>query len=84
MAKFTYTVVYEIDPDGGVYCASVPALELATHGKTLEEAREMARQALSFHLEGMLEEDMPIPPDVLEVDRITVEVANPAAKETTA
>jgi hypothetical protein len=39
---------------------------------------------LGFHLEGMLEEDMPIPTDVLEVDRITVEVANPAAKETTA
>jgi predicted RNase H-like HicB family nuclease len=84
MAKFTYTVVYEIDPESGVYCASVPALDLATHGKTLEEAREMAREALGLHLEGMLEEQMPIPPDVLEIDRIIVEVASPAAKETTA
>jgi predicted RNase H-like HicB family nuclease len=84
MAKFTYTVVYEIDPETGVYCASAPALDLASHGKTLEEAREMIREALELHLEGMQEEHMPIPADVLEVDRVTVEIADAAAKEATA
>jgi predicted RNase H-like HicB family nuclease len=78
--RFTYTAVYEHDPETGYVCASVPALDLATHGRTLEEARAMMREALELHLEGMLEENMPIPPDVSAVEPITVEVA-PAAPE---
>jgi len=76
MAKqlFTYTVVYESDPETGYICASVPALELGTHGRTLEEARAMMREALQLHLEGLLEEKIAIPPDVLESERLTVEV----------
>lgn len=76
MAKqlFTYTVVYEHDPETGSICASVPALELGTHGRTLDEARIMMREALELHLEGMLEENIPIPSDVLESERLTVEV----------
>jgi predicted RNase H-like HicB family nuclease len=76
MAKhqFTYTVVYEHDPETGYICGSVPALELGTHGRTLDEARFMMREALELHLQGMLEENMPIPPDVSEIERLTVEV----------
>jgi predicted RNase H-like HicB family nuclease len=44
----------------------------------------MIREALELHLEGMQEEHMPIPADVLEVDRVTVEIADAAAKEATA
>jgi predicted RNase H-like HicB family nuclease len=71
---FTYTVVYEHDPETGYICASVPALDLGTHGRTLEEARAMVREALELHLEGMLEEKIPLPPDVLQSERITVDV----------
>ena len=78
MQKFSFTVVYEIDPDSGYFCASVPALDLSSHGRTLEEARKMIREALELHLEGMQEENLPIPADVLEIERITVEVAEPA------
>lgn len=76
MAKqvFTYTVVYEQDAETGYICASVPALELGTHGRTFDEARLMMREALELHLEGLLEEHMPIPPDVLQSERLTVEV----------
>ena len=76
MAKqlFTYTVVYEHDPETEYVCASVPALELGTHGRTLEEARLMMREALELHLEGMLEENIAIPPDVLESERLAVEI----------
>jgi predicted RNase H-like HicB family nuclease len=84
MQEFSFTVVYEVDPDSGYFCASVPALDLSSHGRTLEEARKMIREALEFHLEGMQEESIPIPADVLEVERITVEVADPATKEATA
>jgi predicted RNase H-like HicB family nuclease len=71
---FTYTVVYEHDPETGFICASVPALDLGTHGRTMEEARAMICEALELHLEGMVEENIPIPPDVLESEQVTVEV----------
>ena len=80
---YTYTVVYEHDPETGQVCASFPALDLATHGRTMDEARAMAREALELHLEGLVEESMPVPADVAEVERVTVDVPIPSAKETT-
>jgi predicted RNase H-like HicB family nuclease len=77
---FTFTVLYEQDADTGYVCASVPVLDLASHGRTMDEARAMIREALAFHLEGMLEEQMPIPPDVCEVEHVTVQVETPASE----
>jgi predicted RNase H-like HicB family nuclease len=70
--SFTYTAVYERDPETGEICACVPALDLGTHGPTLQEARVRLREALELHLEGLIEEQLPIPGDVLEVERVTV------------
>lgn len=75
MAQFTYTAVYDHDPETGQICASVPALDLGSHGSTLEQARAMIREALALHLEGLLEENMPLPRDVQTVERVTVDVA---------
>ena len=75
MAQFTYTVVYEHDPETGQICASVPALDLGSHGSTVDETRAMIREALALHLEGLLEENMPLPGDVQTVEQVTVEVA---------
>ena len=82
MAEFTYTVVYEHDPESGQICASVPALDLGSHGSTPEEARAMIREALALHLEGLLEENLAIPPDVQTVERVTVDVALSAPEGT--
>jgi predicted RNase H-like HicB family nuclease len=79
--EFTYTVAYEHDSETGRICASIPALDLATHGQNLEEARAMIREALELHLEGTLEEQMPIPPDVIHVEQVTVAVSTPAPDE---
>jgi predicted RNase H-like HicB family nuclease len=84
MRQFSFTVVYEMDPESGYFCATIPALDLASHGKNLQEAKTMIREALELHVEGMQEERIPIPPDVLEVERITVEVGGTAPKEATA
>jgi predicted RNase H-like HicB family nuclease len=67
MAEYAYTVVFEPDPDAGGYVATVPALGIATQGETLEEARQMAQEAISGFLEGLLQEGQPIPkePDQL-------------------
>ena len=49
------------EPEGGytVRCADFP--ELITHGRTLEEARAMAREALELCLEVYQEEGRRIP-----------------------
>ena len=74
MPFLTYTVVYERDEESGDIVATFPAIDLATQGRTLEEARAMAHEALQLHLEGMMEDGDPLPPDVIDLERISVEV----------
>ena len=54
----------------------MPAIpEICTFGETLEEAREMAEDAIRCYLEGALKEGEPIPEDKeLSVERIAVRV----------
>jgi predicted RNase H-like HicB family nuclease len=52
--KYSYTVFYEADPDGG-YVASVPALPgCHTQGSTLEEAEERIREAILVYFDSLL------------------------------
>jgi predicted RNase H-like HicB family nuclease len=63
-----YIALLRKDPDSdfGVDFPDLPGC--ITSGSTLEETREMAAEALEFHIEGMLEENLPIPkPSRLEV-----------------
>ena len=46
----------------GEYCVSFPDFPgCITAGSTLEEAKQMAIEALNFHIEGMLEDGYKIP-----------------------
>jgi antitoxin HicB len=48
-----YTVIYEPLAEGG-YQVIVPAFPgIVTYGRTLEESREMARDAIVCHLRGL-------------------------------
>src|SRR5580700_4482931 len=49
----------ERDSDFGVSFPDFPGC--VTAGKTLEEARRMAAEALALHIEGMIEDGEPIP-----------------------
>lgn len=61
--QHSYTVLFEPLPEGG-YNVIVPAIpEICTFGETLEEAREMARDAIRCYLESALERGEPIPED---------------------
>jgi predicted RNase H-like HicB family nuclease len=63
-----YIALLRKDPDSdyGVDFPDFPGC--ITAGSTLEETRAMAAEALEFHIEGMLEEHLPIPaPSRLEV-----------------
>ena len=63
MAEHGYNVIYEQLAEGG-YQVIVPALPgVVTYGRTLEEAREMAREAIVCHLRGLIMDGEEVPQD---------------------
>jgi len=58
----TYTVVVLHEQDGR-YSAIVPALDVASWGRTVPEALRMVEEALRLHLESLQAHGDPIPPD---------------------
>ncbi len=64
MRRYNYTVLFEPMEEGG-YNVIIPAIpEICTFGATLEEAREMAKDAIRCFLESALKTGEPIPKDV--------------------
>ena len=62
-AQHGYTVIYERLLEGG-FQVIVPALPgLVTYGRTLEESREMAEDAIRCHLRALLKDGEEIPKD---------------------
>lgn len=61
MVEHRYTVYFEPLSDGG-YNVVVPAMpEICTFGRTLEEARDMAKDAILCVIESAQESGEPIP-----------------------
>ena len=59
--SFRYTAYFEPQADGG-FAVVFPAFpEIVTFGRTLDEARAMARDALRCHLEGLRKDGEAIP-----------------------
>jgi antitoxin HicB len=57
----TYTFVFSPEPEGG-YTVTCPALPgLVTYGESIEEARNMARDAMEGLIEVMLERAEALP-----------------------
>ncbi len=71
MSHAGYTVIYEEAADGGFY-AHIPALEITTEGETMEEAQEMARDAIENTLACFKELQLPFPKEVSS-EKIAVE-----------
>ncbi len=62
--EYSYTVLFEPAEEGG-YLVSVPAFGgVLTQGETLEEAREMAIEAITGYIEALQKDGLPIPSDV--------------------
>ncbi len=58
-----YTIVLRPEPEGG-FTASVPALPgCVTYGRTLKEAKAMARDAISGYIGSLRKHREPIPTD---------------------
>ena len=61
MKILNYTVLMTPDETGG-YVVTCPALPgLVTEGDTLEEAREMAADAIRYYIESLQKDGEPIP-----------------------
>jgi antitoxin HicB len=76
MKVLNYTIVITPDETGG-YVVTCPALPgLVTEGDTIEEAREMARDAITGYLESLRMDGEPIPVDTsVMTETISVEAA---------
>jgi antitoxin HicB len=69
-----YTVLMTPDETGG-YVVTCPALPgLVTEGDTLEEARDMAADAIRGYIESLQKDGEPIPTDNPIIEEVTVEV----------
>ena len=75
MKVYNYTVIFEPVEEGG-YDVIVPAIpEICTFGSTIEEAREMAEDAIRCYLESVLEDNEKIPKDKEpSLERIAVKI----------
>jgi predicted RNase H-like HicB family nuclease len=66
-----YLVIYEKSSTGwGAYAPDLPGLGVA--GVTLNEVKELIREAMEFHLEGMREHGDTIPTPSATTEYITV------------
>jgi len=64
MTEYRYTVLFEPAEEGG-YVATCPALPgLVTEGDTLDEAREMVRDAIRGYLESLAKDGLQAPADI--------------------
>ena len=61
--RYHYNIMLRPEPEGG-FTATVPALPgCVTYGRTLSEAREMAKDAISGYIESLKKHKEPIPTD---------------------
>lgn len=63
MAEIVWALVHEDEgPKGRVYGISFPDFPgVASGGRTVDEAIARGRETLAFHVEGMIEDDEPMP-----------------------
>jgi predicted RNase H-like HicB family nuclease len=68
-----YTVVYEKGPQNwSAYSPDVPGCVAAA--ETREELEVLFREALEFHLEGLIEDGEPLPEPTCETGKVLVRV----------
>jgi antitoxin HicB len=73
MSEYGYRVIYEPLAEGG-FQVIVPALPgIVTYGRTIEEAREMAQDAISCHIQGLLKDNEEIPEDPFTAENPIIE-----------
>ncbi|MGH9610426.1 MAG: type II toxin-antitoxin system HicB family antitoxin [Bryobacteraceae bacterium] len=68
-----YAIVIERPPASANYSAYVPDLPgCVAAAETLDEVRQLMREAIALQLEGMREDGLPIPEPSTKVDMVEV------------
>ena len=63
-ARYHFNVMLRLEPEGG-FTALVPALPgCVTYGRTIEEAKEMAKDAISGYVASLRKHREPVPNDL--------------------
>ncbi len=71
-----YTIILHPDTEQGGYWVTVPALPgCVSQGDTIEEAIANAREAISLHIAGMVEDGEPVPEEIDHPQALTIDVA---------
>jgi len=66
-----YVVVYEKSQTGwAAYAPDLPGV--ITTGRTKKETQQLIREAIEFHLEGLREDNQPIPEPSASAEVVTV------------
>jgi predicted RNase H-like HicB family nuclease len=66
-----YAVVFEKTPTGwSAYAPDLPGLGIAA--PSIEEAEELIREGIEFHIEGLREDGLPIPAPATQVKQIAI------------
>jgi antitoxin HicB len=73
MSEYGYRVIYEPLAEGGFQVIVPALLGIVTYGRTIEEAREMAQDAISCHIQGLLKDNEEIPEDPFTADNLIIE-----------
>jgi antitoxin HicB len=61
MKELTYRILLNPEPEGG-YTVNVPALPgCITYGETVDEAIDMAKEAIELYIESLVEHGEPVP-----------------------
>lgn len=64
-----YAVIIEKSSEGfGAYAPDLPGVGVA--GDTVEEVRQLIREAIDLHLEGLKEDGQPLPEPSVEIDYV--------------
>ncbi len=73
--KRAFTVVFDKTEEG--YTVTVPVLPgLVTEGRSLDEARHMAEDAIRCHVESLLKDGEPIPSEIeVGFEKLEVELS---------
>ena len=71
MAKYTI-IIEKGDRNYSAYCPDIPGVVAA--GETEEETLELMKEAIEFHLDGLKEENLPIPKPTTHARSVEVAV----------
>lgn len=76
-----YNLIFKKEPEGG-YTVTVPSLSgCVTYGKTLEEAKTMAKDAIEAYIVSLQKHGEPIPNDATAfITTVMIPVRGPSKK----